>query len=152
MVHALKEVWRVLKPGGIVIDLRPISVDVPLLILTTAGWKSAGIPDQSPDRVHNLAANQAMRSVIHDGLFVKLKQDYFETKYYWNNLRELKSDVDNCWKDDVIVSKEIWQHARFLYTSGNGQRRIQFPLRRKLIMYRKKDQKGVDLFVNNLDL
>ena len=95
MVHALKEVWRVLKPGGVLIDLRPISVDVPLFILTTTGWKSAGLPDQSPDRIHDLAANRTIRNVVNDGLFIRLKQEYFDTKYYWKNLKELKSDVEN---------------------------------------------------------
>ncbi len=144
MVHALKEVWRVLKPGGVLIDLRPISVDVPLFILTTTGWKSAGLPDQSPDRIHDLAANRTIRNVVNDGLFIGLKQEYFTTKYYWKNLKELKSDVENYWKEDVIVSKEIWQHARLLYTSGSGQRRILFPLRRKLIVYQKREHKEVD--------
>jgi hypothetical protein len=144
MVHALKEVWRVLKPGGVLIDLRPISVDVPLFILTTTGWKSAGLPDQSPDRIHDLAANRAIRNVVNDGLFIRLKQEYFATKYYWKNLKELKSDVENYWKEDIIVSKEIWQRARLLYTSGSGQRRILFPLRRKLIVYQKRDHKEVD--------
>ena len=144
MVHALKEVWRVLKPGGVLIDLRPISVDVPLFILTTTGWKSAGLPDQSPDRIHDLAANRTIRNVVNNGLFIRLKQEYFTTKYYWKNLKELKSDVENYWKEDVIVSKEIWQQARLLYTSGSGQRRILFPLRRKLIVYQKRDHKEVD--------
>jgi SAM-dependent methyltransferase len=144
MVHALKEVWRVLKPGGILIDLRPISVDVPLLILTASGWKSAGLPDQSPDRVHDFAANRAIHRVVHDGFFIRLKQEYFVTKYYWNNLKELKSDVENCWKEDIIVSKEIWHHARLLYKSGSTQRRVQFPLRRKLVMYRRMDHKEAD--------
>jgi len=144
MVHALKEVWRVLKPGGVLIDLRPISVDVPLFILTTTGWKSAGLPDQSPDRIHDLAANRTIRNVVNNGLFIRLKQEYFTTKYYWENLKELKSDVENYWKEDVIVSKEIWQQARLLYTSGSGQRRILFPLRRKLIVYQKRDHKEVD--------
>ena len=139
MVHALKEAWRVLKPGGTLIDLRPISVDVPLFILTDAGWKSAGCPSQSPDRVHDQAANRAIRNVIRDGRFSKVKQVYFVTKNYWNTVEELQADVDESWKDDIIVTEEIWQEARRLFELGSSQRRILFPIRRKLTIYRREE-------------
>jgi hypothetical protein len=137
MVHALREAWRVLKPGGTLIDLRPISVDVPLLILTDAGWKSAGCPSQSPDRVHDLAANRAIRNVIGEGRFLKVKQVYFVTNYYWNSMEELQADVDESWKDDIIVTEQIWQEAYRLFKLGRSQRRILFPMHRKLTAYRK---------------
>lgn len=137
MVHALKEAWRVLKPGGIVIDLRPISVDVPILILTSSGWESAGRPSQSPDRVHDLVANRATRAVVREGLFTKLKQVYFVTNYYWNDLKGLQADIDESWKEDIIVTDEIWQQVRCLFERGSGLRRILFPMHRKLIIYQK---------------
>jgi hypothetical protein len=139
MVHALREAWRVLKPGGILIDLRPISVDVPLLILTNAGWKPAGCPSQRPDRVHDLAANRAIRNVIREGRFSKVKQVYFVTNYYWNNMEELQADVDESWKDDIIVTEEIWQEAHRLFKLGRNQRRILFPIHRKLTTYLKEE-------------
>jgi hypothetical protein len=138
MVHALGEVWRVLKPAGIVIDLRPISVDIPLLILTATGWKSAGPVDNSPDRVHDTAANRAIRTAVHDRLFIRLKQEYFNVNYYWNDLKELRMDAEGRWKGDVIISKEIWQQARLLFKSGSGKKRIRIPFRKKLITYQKK--------------
>ena len=136
-MHALKEALRVLRAGGTLIDLRPISMDVPILILTSSGWESAGLPSQSPDRVHDLVANRAIRDVVREGLLDKLKQVYFVTNYYWNEIKELQSDVDECWKEDVIVTKEIWQKARRLFKRGSGLRRILFPLRRKITVYRK---------------
>jgi hypothetical protein len=137
MVHALQEVWRVLKPAGIVIDQRPISVDVPLLILTVTGWQSAGLPDQSPDRVHDVAADRAMRIVIHERLFIRLKQKYFGINNYWNNLKDFKMDVEEEWKEDVIISEEIWRRVHLLYRSRGSQKRIRITIRRKLAMYQK---------------
>jgi uncharacterized protein YeeX (DUF496 family) len=138
MVHALEETCRVLKPDGILIDLRPISVDVPLLILTASGWKSAGIPDQSPDRVHDLAADHALRIVLQDGLFTRVKRKYFDVNNYWNSLKALKEDIEDRWKDDVIVSTEIWQEARILFKNGSGQKRVRFPFRKKISVYQKR--------------
>ena len=137
MVHALKEARRVLRAGGTLIDLRPISVDVPILILTASGWESAGRPSQSPDRVHDLVADRSMREVLREGLLAKLKQVYFVTNYYWNDVQELQSDVDESWKEDIIMTKEIWQKVRRLFKRGSGERRILFPLRRKITVYRR---------------
>ena len=33
MVHALREAWRVLVPGGCLIDLRPLAKDPPLEVI-----------------------------------------------------------------------------------------------------------------------
>lgn len=137
MVHALMETWRVLKPAGMVIDLRPISIDTPLLILTKAGWKSAGYPDQSPDRIHDYAADQAVQVVVKGGMFTRVKRQYFEINYYWNNLNELKADIEDHWADDVIISKDIWRQARLLFKNGTGERRIRIPFRKKITVYQK---------------
>jgi hypothetical protein len=137
MVHALQEVRRVLKPGGIVIDLRPICVAVPLFILTSTGWISAGIADRGPERVDDVAANRAMRIVVRDGSFKKLRLEYFNLNYYWNDLKELKMDLEGRWKGDIVISREIWQHARRLFKNGSGQDRIWIPIRMKIARYQK---------------
>lgn len=137
MVHALHETWRVLKPGGFLIDLRPISIDVPLYVLTDDGWKTTGMPDQSPDRVLDLAADRAIRYLVGDGSLILVKRRYFTVSHYWNTLTALKQDVEEFWKEDVIISKEIWQQARQLYKSGHGKRRLRFPFRKKISLYQK---------------
>ncbi len=138
MVHALKEAWRVLRRGGLLIDLRPLSVDVPLLILTRNGWESAGMPDQSPDRVHERAADQAIRRGLQEGLFVKAKQKYFVVNYYWNELKELKAFAEGPWKGSLIISKDIWQQAKQLLRNGSGARRVRIFFRKKITVYQKK--------------
>lgn len=136
MVHALQQAWRVLRPSGFLIDLRPIAVDTPLLIFTRAGWKSAGLPDQSPDRVYAIAADRAMRSVVRDGLFVRTKWKYFDINYYWVNLEDLKADIEERWKDDVIISDDIWKRARALLNERGEEKRIRIPFRKKINVYR----------------
>jgi hypothetical protein len=124
-------------PGGIMIDVRPISVDTPLLILTSKGWKVAGLPDQSVDRIHDLAANGATRAVVHKQLFRRLKQKYFKVYHYWDDLDDLKDDIDGRWKDEIIISNEIWRQAEDLYNQGIGQRRIKLLFRKKITVSQK---------------
>ena len=137
MVHALREVWRILIPHGIIIDLRPICVDVPLLILTSDGWKSAGLVDRGLERVNDIASDRALRIMIHDGLFKRIKREYFNFNYYWNNLNDLKTDVEGSWKEDVILSKKNWQRARQLFINGIEKNRIRIPIRMKIDKFQK---------------
>jgi hypothetical protein len=131
------EARRVLKNGGLLVDTRPISVDVPLLILTTEGWKSAGKPDQSPDRVDDLAAHRAIRVVVQEGLFTRVSQDYFNVGNYWDSLKELREAADGPWNGDMIFSEEIWRQARTLFKRGKGKRRVLLPFRKKISVYLK---------------
>jgi len=137
MVHALQEVWRVLIPRGIIIDLRPICVDVPLYILTSDGWKSAGFVDRGLERVNDIASDRAMRLVIQDRSFKRIMREYFYLNYYWNDLNDLKTDLEGSWKEDVILSKENWERARHLFTTGTGQDRVRIPIRMKITKYQK---------------
>ena len=138
MVHALQEVWRVLIPHGILIDMRPICVDVPLYILTTNRWKSAGFVDRGQERANDIASDRAIRRVIHDGLIKRIKCEYFNLNYYWTDLNELKIDVEGAWKEDVILSKENWERAQQLFAKGTGQDRVRIPIRMKISKYQKE--------------
>ena len=137
MVHALKEFWRVLVPKGVLIDLRPICMDVDLLILSSQGWKSAGRVDRGELRLHDNAANLAMRSVVKERFFKRVEEAYFITKYYWNDLEELRTDTDGCWKEDVTISENTWQRASMLLESGSGEDRICVPVKEKIVTYQK---------------
>jgi hypothetical protein len=141
MVHALTETWRVLKPEGYLLDLRPISIDVPLFILTGSGWQPAGLPDQSPDRIDDIACDGALRSMVRGGLFKPVKRKYFDVNNYWNSLRAFKADIDDRWQDNILVSQEIWREARRLYKSGSGKRRVRIPFRKKISVYQKCNPK-----------
>jgi hypothetical protein len=137
MVHALKEFWRVLVPRGVLIDLRPICMDVDLLILSTHGWKSAGRVDRGELRLHDNAANLATRRVVNGGLFHRIKTTYFTTKYFWNELEGLKTDTEGCWKEDASISEDTWRRAGRLLEGGNGEDRICISVKEKIVIYQK---------------
>lgn len=138
MVHALKEFWRVLVPRGVLIDLRPICMDVDLLILSAYGWERAGRVDRGELRLHDNAANLVMRSAVSERLFQRLKRTYFITKHYWNDLEGLRTDSEDCWKEDVTISEDTWQRASSLLETGSGEDRVCVPVKRKIATYQKR--------------
>jgi hypothetical protein len=137
MVHALKEVWRVLVPRGTLIDLRPLCVDVPLEILTPTGNESAGLVDMSPDIDKDISAEAATKEVVRDGFYKKIKQETFGFAYYWSTIRALKTDLDENWKDDVILPGEVLRLARALFKKHKNTAQIRIKIRMLLGKYRK---------------
>ncbi len=112
MVHALHEAWRVLVSDGILIDLRPICIDVPLEIIASSGSKLAGLVDMSPEIDKDIASDTAIQTVINDGIYKKELQESFDFAYYWNTIREFTADLDECWKDEIILPKEVLKQGR----------------------------------------
>lgn len=138
MVHALKEIRRVLTPVGILIDLHPLCVDIPLMILTRSGWKFAGKVYRGGGWVNDVAANKAMPIMEKSETFELLKPDYFEYNWYWNALNDLRVDMEGSWKEDIRFSRGNRQIARKLLKNGSSSNRIGIPICAKLTKYQKQ--------------
>jgi hypothetical protein len=137
MVHALQEAWRVLVPRGLLIDLRPISVDVPLEIITPAGYESAGLLDLSPGIKYDIAADDALQVILRDESFKELQVENFDSAYYWNTIPEMKAYMDDKWKDDLIIPDAVLQQAQLLFDRHLDQGRVRLRLRMKLGEFEK---------------
>ena len=67
MVHALHEAQRVLKPNGILLDLRPAPVHRRVGIRSDAGYQELGVMRENLE--DDYAANRAVKQVLREGLF-----------------------------------------------------------------------------------
>lgn len=67
MVHALREAHRVLKPDGLLVDLRPGAVHRRVGIEVDGQYKQLAIMDESLK--DDYAANRAVAEIIQEGLF-----------------------------------------------------------------------------------
>ncbi len=76
-MHALKEAWRVLKPDGSMVDVRPLCVDVPLEVVYDNNSMPAGIVDLSPDIGRDVASDKALAAVIEKRLFYEEQLEFF---------------------------------------------------------------------------
>jgi hypothetical protein len=97
MVHALHEIWRVLVPGGILLDLRPISASWPVEVVAGERVIRVGALDDSLAMSDDLAANRAVEQVVDEGRFSHERQGTFTYDWYWDSLDELREHVEERW-------------------------------------------------------
>ena len=137
MVHGLQEAWCVLVSRGPLIDLRPICLDIPLEIITASGSESAGLVDMSPEIDKDIASDAAIQTVVSEGLYIKEIQEYFDSAYYWNTIREFEADLDERWKDDIILPRDVLKQGRALYKKHPEGARVRMRIRMTLTKFTK---------------
>ncbi|HEX9090503.1 MAG TPA: hypothetical protein VF831_03395 [Anaerolineales bacterium] len=138
MVHALKEAWRTLIPHGRMIDVRPLSIDVPLEIVYQGGSEEAGMVDMSPDIDLDISADNAITTVISEGLYTQLNEGYFNFTYYWKTIKGMEDDIEEFWQGEVNIPEQVWQRAHQLFNQQCPKTKIRLATRMKLGMYEKK--------------
>jgi len=138
MVHALKEAWRVMAPLGIMMDIRPLSIDSPLEVISDEVREFAGIVDMSPDLKYDIAADQAIETVIKEGFFIEKQVDEFEYVYYWKTFHGMMADFEERWKDEIIIPEDVINKAQQLYKVSRPNGRLRFGMRMKSAKYEKK--------------
>ncbi len=137
MVHALHEAWRALTPSGILIDLRPLCADAPLEIIHTGGSALAGQVDMRPGIAQEIAADQAIESVVGEGIFSRSGLEFFDFAYYWDNVADMLADMDEFWKGDVILAAAVIRRARALFKKYQPQARVRMRMPMKLEKFEK---------------
>jgi hypothetical protein len=120
------------------IDVRPLCVDVPLEIVFNGGSASAGIIDLSPDIGRDVAADRAIDSVIVERIYEEAKVEYFDFAYYWKTFQDMEEDLEENWKDEVVIPEEVWRRAHMLFNKRRVQTKIRVGVRMKLGIYEKQ--------------
>jgi len=139
MVHALKEAHRVLVSHGMMIDLRPLSVIVPLEVVYEGGSETAGMADMTPDLKFDIAADQAIESVVKEGIFQQSSLETFNYVYYWKTYHGMVVDFEERWQDEIVISKDVLDKARRLYQQKLPKTQLRLPMRMKLEKFGKQN-------------
>ena len=137
MVHALREAWRVLVPNGAMVDVRPLSVDVPLEIVYKGGRESAGMIDMSPEIHLDIAADGAIDYVANEGIFRETHRELFNFAFYWKTMKGMQEDLDENWKDELIVDEHVWKRAKKIIKQKHPQTQLRIAMKMKLAIYQK---------------
>jgi len=92
MVHALKEAQRVLKPNGLLIDLRPGAVHRRVGIMQSNNFVFAGRmhEDLSSDR----SADAAIQRMVSSGVFSREARKKIECNRHMDSLDDFRSFIE----------------------------------------------------------
>jgi len=130
MVHALDEIGRVVKPGGILIDLRPVEANWPVEVSSASGYEAAGRLSDLPTAVaDDAAAFRAMRDAEDRGWFIKEKEEEFAFFYYWDTPSEMKEFMEDEWEDFEKMEDEVYQAAQSAWAVANADARLRIRVR-----------------------
>ncbi len=135
MVRALHEIWRVLVPGGILIDIRPLNDRWPVEVVSARGFEETGRVADSAEQVRvDHASNEAMRAVERGGWFRREQEEFFPFFYSWDMPSEMEEFVAKEWSDFIELGKEIKSATRSAWAIGDADSRVR--IRVKILITR----------------
>lgn len=136
MVHALKDIWQVLAPGGILIDLRPIHADWLLEVVGENQVVSIGAVDNTLHRADDFAANQALEQTVADNLFRCERQASFRYAWYWDTSHEMKTYFENR-SPPLSIPEEMLQKTRNALQNAGQNAQVCVLIQMTIARYRK---------------
>lgn len=89
MVHALKEIWRVLKPDGILLDLRPLHYNVTIDLVYEDDSELIHVYGDEWRMANDKAADDAIATVKQENLFKFEDNAPFEYVKYYDSCQEM---------------------------------------------------------------
>jgi hypothetical protein len=130
MVHALAEVWRILKPDGVLIDIRPINGQWPIEVASLREVKETGRVEDFPEPLYaDRASNEAMQDVESRGWFTRDRQEFFSYSYSWDTPTDMEEWVADEWQDVVALREETKQVTRSAWAVGDADARVRLQVR-----------------------
>ncbi len=131
MVHALEEAHRVLKPGGVLIDLRPAAAHRRVGLGVDRKWRLVGVMRESLAEDH--AANAAIRSVVQRGLFKPLRRQRFSLDRQMDTLDELRSWLEDFARVDKYGNHD-WLVGRVAKSLAAAPRTCKITIRGRMTL------------------
>jgi hypothetical protein len=140
MVHALHEIERVLAPGALLIDLRPLLERWPAEVASSGGYEEAGrSTDLQEPLADDAAANSAMQAFAASGGFIREQQDTFPLFYYWDTPKEMREYIEEQWNDVIQIEEDEWNNIASMWARASADARVRLRVKMSITRFRKQD-------------
>ena len=122
MVHALTEAHRVLKPDGILLDLRPAASHRRAGLGEGERWKQVGVMRENFD--DDIASDRAVKQVIRDGIFKQEKLIEFDLDRVMDTLPDFRAWLDDFWTDKLPSHDWLYRRVERALTKEKAGTKI----------------------------
>lgn len=140
MVHALREIQRVLRPRGELIDLRPIADRWVIEVFSAREMHKTGTVTDLPLAVEDdQAANQAMAEAQKRGWFERENETFFPIHYLWDTASEMEKWIDEEWESFVGLDEETRRATRSAWALGEADSRVRVRVKMLITRWRATD-------------
>ena len=138
MVDALKEAWRVLRPRGVLLDLRPLAQDMPIEIASQGNIAVSGFVDGAPGKPHDDACDVSLARVQGDGWFACEHQRVFDLPVYFDTVDDMRRYLEENFRvRHAALEDDALEHARRTLTRAAKGARVRLRHRLLLARYRR---------------
>ena len=126
MVHALEESRRVLKPDGILIDIRPLNGQWPIEVASARGVKETGRLDDFPEpRSADRASNEAVKEAEALSWFRREQEEFFPFFYWWDTPSEMEEFIAEDWSDFVALGEAAKLATRSAWATADADSQVR---------------------------
>lgn len=140
MVHALEEVRRVLAPGGILLDIRPLNDRWHVEVVSARASQETGRLDDLPEPLSaDTASNKAMQKVERRGWFKREQEQLFPFFYSWDTPSEFEEFVAEDWSDFIGLSEDVKRATRAAWSIGDVDSRVRVRVKISITRWRVTD-------------
>ena len=142
MVHALREIRRVLVDDGVMIDLRPIQDRWPVEVASAHAMRETGrVHDFPSSLADDEAANRAVMKASENGWFLRDRQESFSYYYSWDTPSEMEEWIESEWQDFLNVDEETKRATRSAWALGDADARVRLKVKMSITSWQVlKDQ------------
>ena len=135
MVHALQEIHRVLKPHGILIDLRPLADRWPIEVTSLSKTEEAVRVSDLPEGLEqDRSADRAIQEGMAQNWYRIEASENFPFFYYWDSPKEMQEYVQEEWEDFARIEEQQWSTIRSMWAVANADARLR--IRVKMLITR----------------